>query len=292
MDFCFTSEHERIRETSRRLAADFATRTTQHDRDTSLPLENYAALKREGFYSLTVPQDLGGWGAGFLGWTVAAEELAQGCPATALSFNMHVAAVETIMDDPQVPATIKQHTAAFVQQEQKLLAYSVTEPGASSLVLGASYAPSVQARRVRGGYVLRGRKAFQSMVEGCDSILMLVHPAEDANPLAGMLLLVPYPTSGQRIEEVWDTLGMRGTRKQPRIGRLFRARRQPVLSDRRLCHVVCDLPDVGVRLLLYPSVFRGRCCGLPLVLRDGEAACAARLCATPQLSPGYPSPSG
>src|SRR5712691_9065157 len=102
MDFCFTPEHERIRETSRRLAADFATRTTQHDRETSLPLENYTALKREGFYGLTVPQDLGGWGAGFLGWTVAAEELAQGCPTTALSFNMHVAAVETIMDDPQV----------------------------------------------------------------------------------------------------------------------------------------------------------------------------------------------
>jgi alkylation response protein AidB-like acyl-CoA dehydrogenase len=75
MDFGLTTEHEKIREVSRRLAADFAARTAQHDRDTSLPLENYAALKQEGFYGLTVLRDLGGWEAGFLGWTVAAEEL-------------------------------------------------------------------------------------------------------------------------------------------------------------------------------------------------------------------------
>jgi len=212
MDFHLTPEHEKIREVSRRLAADFATRTAQHDREASLPVENYAALKQEGFYGLTAPKDLGGWGAGFLGWTIAAEELAQGCPSTALTFNMHVAAVETIMDDPKVASTVKRRMAALVVQEQKLLAYSVTEPGGSSLVLGASYTPSVQARRVRGGYVLRGRKAFLSMVEGCDYIAMLVHPEEEANPLVGMMLLVPYLTSSQRVEEVWDTLGMRGTR--------------------------------------------------------------------------------
>ena len=137
MDFRLTPEHEKIREVSRKLAADFATRAAHHDQETSLPVENYAALKREGFYGLTVPKNLGGWGAGFLGWTCAAEELAQGCPSTALTFNMHVAAVETLMDDPKVPSPIKQRVAALVVREQKLLAYSITEPGASSLALGS-----------------------------------------------------------------------------------------------------------------------------------------------------------
>jgi alkylation response protein AidB-like acyl-CoA dehydrogenase len=75
MDFHLTTEHEKIREISRKLATDFATRTAQHDQESSLPVENYAALKREGFYGLTVPKRLGGWEAGFLGWTIAAEEL-------------------------------------------------------------------------------------------------------------------------------------------------------------------------------------------------------------------------
>jgi hypothetical protein len=49
MDFRLTAEHEKIRELSRQLATDFATRTAQHDQQSSLPVENYAALKREGF---------------------------------------------------------------------------------------------------------------------------------------------------------------------------------------------------------------------------------------------------
>jgi alkylation response protein AidB-like acyl-CoA dehydrogenase len=125
---------------------------------------------------------------------------------------MHVAAVETIMDDPQVPPRVKQRTADLVVKEQKLLAYSITEPGASSLAIGPSYASSVQARQVPGGYVLRGRKSFLSMVEGCNYIELLAHPAEETNPLVGVMFLVPYPAPGQRVEEVWDTLGMRGTR--------------------------------------------------------------------------------
>ena len=119
MDFRLTPEHEKIREVSRKLAADFATRAARHDQETSLPVENYAALKREGVYALTAPKNLnnstldgkcwdhgfllilvgcsdrgtfpsmwfylGGWGAGFLGWTLAAEELAQGCPGATAS---------------------------------------------------------------------------------------------------------------------------------------------------------------------------------------------------------------
>lgn len=212
MDFRITAEHKKIREISRKLAADFAIRAAQHDQEASLPVENYAALKREGFYGLTVPTHLGGWGAGFLGWTIAAEELAQGCPSTALTFNMHVAAVETLMDDPQVPSSIKQRVAALVVEEQKLFAYSVTEPGHSSLAIGPSIASTVQARRVPGGYTLRGRKSFLSMVEGCDYIELLAHPEEESDPLVGIMFLIPYPAPGQRVEEVWNTLGMRGTR--------------------------------------------------------------------------------
>lgn len=57
MDFRITPEHEEIRRVCRRLAGDFATRAAQHDRETSLPLENYAALKRAGLYGLTVPKE-------------------------------------------------------------------------------------------------------------------------------------------------------------------------------------------------------------------------------------------
>src|SRR5712692_8259370 len=104
MDFHLTPEQLKIQETARRLGQDFATRAAQHDRETSLPKENYAALKREGFYGLTVPKEFGGLGAGFLGYVLAAEEISQGCPSTGLTFNMHALVLPLLMGEPSISA--------------------------------------------------------------------------------------------------------------------------------------------------------------------------------------------
>lgn len=212
MDAYITAEHKKVQEVCRRLAADFATRTAQHDQDTSLPVENYQALKQEGLYGLTIPKELGGWGAGMLGWVVAVEELAQGCPTTALTFNMHAAGLPLVMETATITATAKQRLATLAVQEQKLFAAAFSEPGTSSLIVGPTFNPSVRARRVDGGYALRGRKAFLSMLEACDYLMLMVHPEESANPLEMMMLIGPYPAPGLRVEDVWDTIGMRGTR--------------------------------------------------------------------------------
>ena len=212
MDFELSPEHQKIQEICRRLAPDFATRAAQHDREASAPVENYTLLRQEGLYGLTVPKEYGGWGGGYLGYVVAMDELAQGCPATALSFNMHCVVLPTLFEEPAVSAATRQRLADLAVRGQKLFAYSVSETGASSLLAGATFQSSTQARRVEGGYVLRGRKSFQSMIESCDYVIMMVHPEDNPDPLAGIVLLIPYPSKGLRVEEVWDTLGMRGTR--------------------------------------------------------------------------------
>ena len=103
MDFHVTAAQRDLQQRARDLAADFATRAAQHDRDASDPVENYAALRAAGFYGLNVPRELGGAGIGLLGWSLAAEELAQGCASTALSFNMHLSVVGPVMASPLVP---------------------------------------------------------------------------------------------------------------------------------------------------------------------------------------------
>ena len=102
MEFHITEEQRRLQERCRSLAADFASRAAQHDREASHPLENYAALRDAGLYALNVPTELGGAGVGLLGYSLAAEELAQGCASTALSFNMHLSIVGPLMESPLV----------------------------------------------------------------------------------------------------------------------------------------------------------------------------------------------
>ena len=147
MEFQITAAQRDLQHRARCLAADFATRAAQHDREASDPVENYAALRDAGFYGLNVPADLGGAGVGLLGWSLAAEELAQGCASTALSFNMHLSVVGPMMESPLVPRATKERLAKMVVQRgqahrRQLLRADDLGPGRHA---GAAHA---SARRV------------------------------------------------------------------------------------------------------------------------------------------------
>jgi alkylation response protein AidB-like acyl-CoA dehydrogenase len=215
MDFQITPEHVDLQQRSRQLAADFATRAALHDREASDPVENYALLRQAGFYALNVPTALGGSGMGLLGYALAAEELAQGCPSTALAFNMHLCMVGPLMESPLVTPEVKQRLARLVVHEQKLLAGNFSEPTTSGL-MGAP-TPAARARRVDGGFRITGRKAFASMIEAADYCAVLAYPDEATSASAGVLLLVPRSAAGRRVNKVWDTLGMRATRSDALI---------------------------------------------------------------------------
>ncbi|HEY2994556.1 MAG TPA: acyl-CoA dehydrogenase family protein [Methylomirabilota bacterium] len=158
MEFHVTDAQRDLQERARGLAADFAKRAAQHDREASDPLENYAALRAAGFYGLNVPTELGGAGIGLLGWSLAAEELGQGCASTALSFNMHLSVVGPVMESPLVPRATKERLAKMVVHEGKLIGGNFSEPTTSGLV--GTAVPLTRARRVDGGYRITGRKAF------------------------------------------------------------------------------------------------------------------------------------
>jgi len=215
MEFRITEEQRRLQERARWLAGDFATRAAQHDRDASDPVENYAALREAGFYRLNVPVEFGGDGVGLLGWSLAAEELGQGCASTALSFNMHLSVVGPIMESPLVPLATKQRVAKMVVGEGKLIGGNFSEPTTSGLV--GTPVPLTRARRVADGYRISGRKAFASMIGAVDYVMVMAYPDEATAPTAGMLLLVPQDAPGRRVDKVWDTLGMRATRSDSMI---------------------------------------------------------------------------
>jgi len=102
VDFRLTEEQKRLQRCCQELAADFATRSADHDREATHPTENYRRLREEGFYELSVPKEWGGAGAGFLDHTIAFEALAQGCPSTALAFNMHASVVMPLLESSEV----------------------------------------------------------------------------------------------------------------------------------------------------------------------------------------------
>jgi alkylation response protein AidB-like acyl-CoA dehydrogenase len=210
VDFALSGEHQELQRRCRELAADFATRAAEHDRDASPPVENYSILREKGFLALNVPKKWGGAGVGLLGHTIAFEALAQGCPSTALAFNMHASVVMPILESAEVGEDVKERMADLVVRRKKLLGGNFSEPGHTSLI--GERPLSARARRVVGGYSVTGRKMFASMLEAADYVMVLAYPDEATSPSAGILLLIPPNAGGRRIIANWDVLGMRATR--------------------------------------------------------------------------------
>jgi alkylation response protein AidB-like acyl-CoA dehydrogenase len=215
LDFQLTSEQQSLQNRCRELAADFATRAAAHDRDASHPLENYERLREEGFLALTVGTEWGGSGASFLDRTLAYEVLAQGCPSTALAFNMHTSVVMPLLESPEVSAETKHRVAELVVRERKLIAGNFSEPVTTSLI--GERPLKARARRADGGYRLTGRKMFASMLEAADFVLVMAYPEDAASPSAGIILMLPREAEGRIVDPNWDVLGMRATRSDSLI---------------------------------------------------------------------------
>ena len=66
-------------------ASKFAPRAARYDREASFPFENYDDLREAGYLGLTVPEELGGRGAGLGDLILCQERLAMGDGSTALA---------------------------------------------------------------------------------------------------------------------------------------------------------------------------------------------------------------
>ncbi len=191
--------------TAQRLAARFAERAAQHDREASFPFANFDDLRREGFLALALPPDLGGRGLSIYDFCLLQETLARGCGATALGTNMHwynLGGGLHLFTD-----SLRRRVADAVVREGALVASSISEPGA---VLGA---PQVTARKVPGGYRVSGRKYFCTLAPVLRFFLFNARLEGFERPaMSGTVTLAAERGSeGMEIIETWDAMGMRAS---------------------------------------------------------------------------------
>jgi acyl-CoA dehydrogenase len=176
-----------------------------HDRDATFVTEAYAAMAELGYLRLAVPTELGGLGATLRQVVLAEEELGRHSGASALAAAMHLYLTLVQRMRWRNGAADAEAVLRRVAGEGLVLATS----GGSDWVR-----PTTTATAVEGGYRFDGRKGFctQAPVAGVLSTsAVLGEPGPDAVVLhAG----VPLSAPGVRIEQTWDTLGMRGTASQ------------------------------------------------------------------------------
>jgi alkylation response protein AidB-like acyl-CoA dehydrogenase len=187
-------------------------RAAVYDRENRFFTEDFEALHAAGYLNMLVPSDLGGLGLSLLQVCKEQERLAYRAPATALAVNMHLywtGVARTLREsgDPSLEWLLRESVAGEV------FAAGHAEVGNDLPALLST----ARAERVGGGYRFWGRKMFGSLSPVWTRLGIHALDASDpANPTIVHAFL-PRDSQGYRIEETWDTLGMRATRSDDTV---------------------------------------------------------------------------
>jgi alkylation response protein AidB-like acyl-CoA dehydrogenase len=154
-----------------------------------------------------VPARYGGLGVDARTYVRCLKEIARGCSATGLTFNMHATVITTL----ETLASPEQKRRYFgeVLGEGRLIASITSEPEGG---FRDRFALQTVFRPVAGGYQVEGVKHFCSLGDAADYYFVtgLLEGATSAH--TGVLsAMLPRDTPGVSVEGAWDATGMRGT---------------------------------------------------------------------------------
>lgn len=207
MKAALSERERRFVELADGLAAEFAERAAEHDRDGSFPFENYERMAEAGYLGLTVPEELGGMGANLRELLLAQEHLAGGCGSTALAVNMHVSPIGQLASlwrtsgDPKLESFLREAATG------KIVYASMTAERGHSVLMKSN----TVAERVAGGYRVSGEKIFGTESAVCTQFTsMAQYDDPDTGPRV-MFFRIPRDIEGMTVKQTWDTMGMRAT---------------------------------------------------------------------------------
>jgi alkylation response protein AidB-like acyl-CoA dehydrogenase len=189
------------------LAATFAERAPAHDRDGSFPFENFEDLAKAGLLALTVPEALGGRGAGAFDAASVLGIIGKADPSTALVLSMHYIQHLVMARSARWPGRLARKLARETVDGIALINALRVEPELGSPARGGL--PATIARRTDTGWRLTGRKIYSTGA----SILKwyaVWAKTDEADTRVG-LFLVPAGLPGTRIAETWDHIGLRAS---------------------------------------------------------------------------------
>ncbi|KQB17411.1 acyl-CoA dehydrogenase family protein [Rhodobacter capsulatus] len=176
------------------------------DRDNLFPNELWAEMGALGLLGITVPEEYGGSGMGYLAHVVATEEIARVSASISLSYGAHS---NLCVNQLKLNGTVEQKRKYLpdLVSGAKIGALAMSESGAGSDVVGMK----LRAEKRGDVYVLNGHKYW--ITNGCDADTLVVYAKTD--PAAGSkgitAFIVEKGMKGFSTSAHFDKLGMRGS---------------------------------------------------------------------------------
>ena len=196
-----------LRETVRDFAArEIAPRAAQIDQSNDFPRDLWPRLGALGLLGITVEDEWGGSGMGYVAHVVAMEELSRASAAIGLSYGAHSNLCVNQIRRHGTPEHRRKYLPALISGEH-VGALAMSEAGSGSDVV------SMRLRAARHGdrYVLDGTKMW--ITNGPDADVLVVYAKLDAHAAAGGItaFIVERALPGFSTSPKLDKLGMRGS---------------------------------------------------------------------------------
>jgi isovaleryl-CoA dehydrogenase len=207
LDFDLGAEIDQLRDSVRAFADDeIAPLAAEIDRSDKFPRQLWPKMGALGLHGITVEEEYGGTGMGYLAHVVAMEEVSRGSASVGLSYGAHSNLCVNQIRRNGSEAQKRKYLPKLISGEH-VGGLAMSEPGAGSDVVGMR----MRADKKGGRYILNGSKMW--ITNGPEANTLVVYAKTDANagPRGITAFLVEKGMKGFAPAQKLDKLGMRGS---------------------------------------------------------------------------------
>ena len=207
LNFQLGEDIDALRDAVRDFAqAEIAPRAAEIDKNDQFPMDAWRKMGDLGVLGITVPEEYGGAGMGYLAHMVAMEEISRASASVGLSYGAHSNLCVNQINRNGTPEQKAKYLPKLISGEH-VGALAMSEPGAGSDVISMK----LKAEDKGGYYLLNGSKMWITNGPDADTMVVYAKSEPEMGARGVTAFLVEKGMKGFSTAQKLDKLGMRGS---------------------------------------------------------------------------------
>ena len=207
MNFALGEEIEALRDMVHKFAQErIAPMAAEIDSSNEFPSELWQEMGALGLHGITVEEEYGGAGMGYLAHCVAVEEISRASASVGLSYGAHSNLCVNQIRRNGTPEQKAKYLPKLISGEH-VGSLAMSEPGAGSDVVSMK----LHADKRNDRYILNGNKMWITNGPDAETLVVYAKTEPDAGPRGMTAFLIEKDMAGFSTAQKLDKLGMRGS---------------------------------------------------------------------------------